>query len=277
VGVPAIFGMNFQSVSTAEKLPTSPIGGVDALGGYVRQDGHWVPGPVLRDALGFVDRAVGRMTAALARRGLTGETAVILSAKHGQSPIQTTALKRIDDGNVIDALNAAWQAHGGTGNLVAFAIDDDAMYVWLADRSEGALAFARHFLLHYSQPASAGAATDYAGNPIGFTASGLRAVRFGPGFFGVAKGDARVPDLVGIVQHGVVYTGGTGKIAEHGGDDPQDRHVPLIVVGPGFGRGGVSTPVETTQIAPTIMRLLGFDPRLLQAVREQGTRVLPSP
>jgi hypothetical protein len=42
--------MNFQSVSTAEKLPTSPIGGVDALGGYVRQDGHWVPGPVLRDA-----------------------------------------------------------------------------------------------------------------------------------------------------------------------------------------------------------------------------------
>ncbi len=277
VGVPAIFGMNFQSVSTAEKLPTSPIGGNDALGGYVRHDGRWVPGPVLRDALGFVDRAVGRMTAELARRGLGGDTAVILSAKHGQSPIETTALKRIDDGNVIDALNAAWQAHGGSGDLVAFAIDDDAMYIWLADRSDGALRFARHFLLHYSQPASAGAATDYAGNPIGFTASGLRAVRFGPGFFGVAKADARVPDLVGIVQHGVVYTGGTSKIAEHGGDDPQDRHVPLIVAGAGFGRGAVSTPVETTQIAPTIMRLLGFDPRLLEAVREQGTRALPTP
>jgi arylsulfatase A-like enzyme len=217
------------------------------------------------------------MTAELAQRGLAGQTAVIVSAKHGQSPIQTTALKRIDDGNIVDALNAAWLAHGGTGNLVAFAIDDDAMYVWLADRSDAALRFARNFLLHYSQPASAGVATDYAGNPTGFRASGLRAVRFGPAFFGVPKADARVPDLVGIVQHGVVYTGGTSKIAEHGGDDPEDRHVPLIVAGPGFARGTVATPVETTQIAPTIMRLLGFDPRRLMAVREQGTRVLPTP
>ena len=63
VGVPAIFGMNFQSVSTAEKLPTSPIGGTDRLGGYLREGGHWVPGPVLRDALAFVDRSLGRMSA----------------------------------------------------------------------------------------------------------------------------------------------------------------------------------------------------------------------
>jgi hypothetical protein len=276
-GVPAILGMNFQSVSTAEKLPTSPIGGTPQLGGYLRVHGRWVPGPVLRDSLAFVDREVGRMMAELAHRQLLGETAVILSAKHGQSPIETTSLKRIDDGNVIDALNAAWQANGGSGDLVAFAIDDDAMYMWLTDRSEGALHFARTFLLHYSQPASAGAATDYAGNPIGFTASGLRAVRFGPAFFDVPKGDARVPDLVGIVQHGVVYTGKTSKIAEHGGDDPQDRHVPLIVAGPDVPRGTVSTPVETTQIAPTILRLLGFDPELLRAVREQGTPALPNP
>ena len=52
---------------------------------------------------------------------------------------------------------------------------------------------------------------------MGFTASGLRTVRLGLAFFGASKADARVPDLVGIVQHGVVYTGGTGKIAEHGG------------------------------------------------------------
>ncbi len=277
VGVPALFGMNFQSVSTGEKLPTSPIGGTDQLGGYVREDGHWVPGPVLRDSLAFVDRSVGRMVDELGDRHLLGETAIILSAKHGQSPIETTALKRIDDGNVIDALNAAWQAHGGSGDLVAFAIDDDAMYIWRADRSQDGLAFARHFLLHYSQPASAGAATNYAGDPIGFTASGLRAVKLGPAFFGVARSDARVPDLVGIVQHGTVYTGGTGKIAEHGGDDPQDRHVALIVAGPGIAAGSVSTPVETTEIAPTILRLLGLDPDLLAAVRRQGTPVLPAP
>jgi hypothetical protein len=39
----------------------------------------------------------------------------------------------------------------------------------------------------------------------------------------------------------------------------------------------VETPVETTEIAPTILSLLGLDPDALQAVREQGTPTLPSP
>jgi hypothetical protein len=276
-GVPAIFGMNFQSVSTAEKLPSSPINGVSQAGGYLRRDGRWVPGPVLRDALGFVDRKLGRMLDRLSARGLLASTDVIVSAKHGQSPIETTALKRIDDGNVIDALNAAWQARGHGDNLVSFAIDDDAMYLWLAHRGPAARRFARRFLLHYSQPASAGAATDYAGDPIGFTASGLTRVLDGPAFFGVPAGDARVPDLIGVVQHGVVYTGHTSKIAEHGGQDPQDRHVPLLVWGAALGHGIVTTPVETTEIAPTILHLLGLDPQSLQAVRAQGTPVLPRP
>jgi hypothetical protein len=277
VGVPALLGMNFQSVSTAEKLPSSPIGGVAQAGGYVRHAGRWVPGPVLRDALGFVDRSIGRMVGELRAQHLLGRTAIVVSAKHGQSPIQTTALKRIDDGNILDALNAAWRAHGGSGDPVAFAIDDDSMYIWLADRSDAALRFARRFLLHYSQPASAHAATDYAGDPVGFHASGLRSVRLGPAFFGVPGSDARVPDLVGIVQHGVVYTGGTGKIAEHGGDDPQDRHVPILLAGAGIGHGVVGTPVETTEIAPTILALLGLDPDALQAVQKQGTPTLPAP
>jgi hypothetical protein len=33
--------------------------------------------------------------------------------------------------------------------------------------------------------------------------------------------------------------------------------------------------VETTQIAPTILKLLGLDPDALQAVRSEGTQVLP--
>lgn len=277
IGTPALLGMNFQSVSTAEKLPVSPLHGADARGGYVLRHGQWVPGPVLRDSLGFVDREVGRMTDALSDRGLLGRTTFIVSAKHGQSPIETSALKRIDDGNVIDALNAAWTARGGTGTLVAFAIDDDAMLIWLNDRSPSAIRFARHFLLHYSQPASAHAATDYAGNPIGFHASGLQRVAWGPAYFGVSQRDARVPDLYGIVQHGVVYTGKTSKIAEHGGQDAQDRDVPILVVGPGFGRGIVRTPVETTEIAPTILRALGISPDRLAAVRIQHTPALPRP
>jgi Type I phosphodiesterase / nucleotide pyrophosphatase len=276
VGVPAILGMNFQSVSTAEKLPTSPLNGSSQPGGYVLQGGQWVPGPVLQDALTFVDSQLGRMVAELSKEHLLAKTAIIVSAKHGQSPIETSSLLRIDDGNVIDALNAAWQAHGGTGDLVAFAIDDDAMYLWLNDGSPAAKTFAANFLLGYDQPASAHAATDYSGNFVGFTASGLAQVQDGPTFFGTPSGDPRVPDLVGVVQHGVVYTGGKNKIAEHGGSDPQDRHVLLIVAGAGVPANKVvNTPVETTEIAPSILRLLGLDPRSLDAVQAEGTPVLP--
>jgi hypothetical protein len=41
-----------------------------------------------------------------------------------------------------------------------------------------------------------------------------------------------VPNLVGNIQHGMVYIGGTGKIAEHGGTDPHGRDVSLIVAAP---------------------------------------------
>jgi len=43
------------------------------------------------------------------------------------------------------------------------------------------------------------------------------------------------------------------KIAEHGGDDPQDRDVPLVVSGPGIRHDTERGPGETTQIAPTIL------------------------
>ena len=38
----------------------------------------------------------------------------------------------------------------------------------------------------------------------------------------------------------------------------------------------VEDVVETQQIAPTILRALGLNPRALQAVREEGTVTLPA-
>ena len=74
----------------------------------------------------------------------------------------------------------------------------------------------------------------------------------------------------------MVYTTGT-KIAEHGGDNPADRDVPLVVYAPGAVRPSKSDQwVETTQVAPTILELLGLDPSALEAVRTEGTRVLPA-
>jgi hypothetical protein len=38
----------------------------------------------------------------------------------------------------------------------------------------------------------------------------------------------------------------------------------------------VTSSVETTQIAPTILELLGLNPQSLLAVQAEGTKVLPS-
>ncbi|HKB33475.1 MAG TPA: phosphodiesterase, partial [Candidatus Dormibacteraeota bacterium] len=125
-----------------------------------------------------------------------------------------------------------------------------------------------------------GTGNDINGNAKAYTASGLKTIFAGAdaaAYFHVAAGDARVPDIFGISQYGVVYTGGHGKIAEHGGANPQDRDVPLVVSGDLVADQGAvnSSSVETSQIAPTILRLLGLDPRALKAVQIEHTAALP--
>ncbi|MFF4786913.1 MULTISPECIES: alkaline phosphatase family protein [Streptomyces] len=268
VGTPAIFGLNFQSVSTAQKLPAS-----DGLkGGYTAKN---VPGPLLAKNLDFVNAQIGALTSEIAKRHLAGSTTVILSAKHGQSPTDPTALTRIDDGPLLDGLNAAWKKlHPTAGDLVAHSVDDDAMLLWLTDRSQAATDFAKKYLL-----AQSGTGTDINAAPKGFTRSGLSKVYAGKSaahYFHVEAGDARVPDIFGVAQYGVVYTGGTKKIAEHGGAHADDLDVPLVVSGASVPDGvRDSASVQTKQIAPTILSLLGLNPRSLQAVREEHTPVLP--
>ena len=89
--------------------------------------------------------------------------------------------------------------------------------------------------------------------------------------------DSRVPDLIGVVQYGVVYTGKQGKIAEHGGANPAGprRAARRLRRRRSQQDRSVRRRVETTQIAPTILGLLGLDPGALQAVRIEHTRVLP--
>ena len=270
VGTPGIFGMNFQTVSTAEKLPTS-----DGLAGGYLADGV-TPGPLLSRALDYINTKIGEMLAAIKARHLEQSTVVILSAKHGQSPDTPSALTRIPDGPIVEELDTAWKEANpsDTTPLVAFSVDDDGMLIWLNDRSHEATKFAKRFLLDHS-----GTGNDINGNPKPYTSSGLAKVYAGHAaarYFGVAPGDPRVPDVFGVSQYGVVYTGKQGKIAEHGGANPQDREVPLVVSGNPIGthevRGGW---VETTQIAPTILKLLGLNPDTLQAVQEEGTPLLP--
>ncbi len=268
VGTPAIFGMNFQTVSTAEKLPES-----DGLkGGY---EANLTPGPLLRRALEFINTKVGSMMAMLHAQHLADSTTIILSAKHGQSPINPASLTRIADGPIIEGMDEAWATThpSDTEPLVAFSIDDDAMILWLNYRTPEAESFAKEYLLSHS-----GTGNGINGESKAYTSSGLSKVYAGEEtseFFGTSFTDPRVPDIFGVVQHGVVYTSKQAKIAEHGGADADDRSVPLVVSGGPIDHHAVNpTAVETTQIAPTILSLLGLDPDSLEAVEIEGTETL---
>ncbi len=80
VGTPAIFGMNFQTLSVAQKIPsdsTTLIGpdkngnyttSAPQPGGYELVGGKVVPGPVVSSALDYVNAQLGRLTADLHKR-----------------------------------------------------------------------------------------------------------------------------------------------------------------------------------------------------------------
>src|SRR6202040_475194 len=84
--------------------------------------------------------------------------------------------------------------------------------------------------------------------------------------FNDPRKDPRTPDIVLKVNTGVIFTGGS-KIAEHGGLNEDDVHVALLISLPGMKRKITKTPVTNQQVAPTIIKALGFDPDQLRAVQ----------
>jgi len=274
LGVPAIFGMNFQTVSTAEKLLSSPatINGPSLPGGYL--PGTTTPGPLLSRAFDYVNSQLERMVDEIQAQGLASSTAIIITAKHGQSPQDPNQLTRIPDGPIVTAINNAWTAaHPGAGPLIVYGTDDDLWQSYLSVKTQAAADFVKHYLWIHSATG-----VTYSGATRTLQHSGLAHIYAGrqaAHFFGVPVSDPRHPDVFGRVQVGVVYTTGT-KIAEHGGDNPADRDVLLLVYAPGAVSPSQSDRwVETTQVAPTILRLLGLNPDALQAVQTEGTQVLP--
>jgi hypothetical protein len=61
-------------------------------------------------------------------------------------------------------------------------------------------------------------------------------------------------------------------LTSHVGNDVE---VMVLVSNPNIKPKTIGTPVETRQVAPTILSLLGLDPNSLDAVRLEGTKELP--
>jgi hypothetical protein len=279
-GTPAIFGMNFQSVSVGQKtvdptLTCDPKRSVDVTkcdpnyvpGGYVataqgitftpQLDGltTYASGVKTPGALDYVDDALSAMVNELNGRSLYNSTEIVIEAKHGQAPIDPAELARIGHAETTVLNNAGIQP--------AQVTDDDVALIWLADQSKTTAAV------------NALQASISNGNP-----AHIATILHGPQLarlYNDPSGDSHTPDMIVLPTLGTIYSGSHAKVAEHGGFSTDDNHVALVVVNEGGQPGGkVDQAVQTTQIAPTILQALGLDPGALDAVRMEGTAPLPT-
>jgi hypothetical protein len=267
--VPTIFGTNFQTLSVAQKA-------LNAEGGGYR-DAAFTPNRHVAAAITYIDNAIGKMTTELEEKHLARSTLFVLSAKHGQSPADYSKLKKI--GNTVSSTLGALVANGSdpiTGNNTGSSVTtDDVAFIWLKDQSARAAAVA---LLNANSACPAvdsatkvivsgsGICTNNGGSVIDLSTVSSK---FGD------PANGRTPDIMVQPNAGVIYSKSKAKDMEHGGFAPDDGNVALLVSFPGMNKKIISSRVGTTQVAPTIIRALGLDPSLLQAVQKEGTKVLP--
>ena len=247
--VPTLFGFNYQAVSVGEKLQNGPVtaGGAPVNGGY--SDVLGTPAQGLAFELDFVDQSLGRIVAELKKQGLYDSTLIIICAKHGQSPIDLNKKTAIGGGQPATLIGAA----------EAFDISDDGSLIWLNDQE-----LTPSVVELLSKPAN----QKTLGIQEIFAGQSLKNKWDDP------ASDPRTPDIVLKVNTGVIFTGGS-KIAEHGGLNEDDIHAALLVSLPGMTSNHVNTPVLNQQVAPTIIKALGFDPNQLEAVKKEQITVLP--
>jgi predicted AlkP superfamily pyrophosphatase or phosphodiesterase len=276
-GVPEVFGMNFQAVSVGQKLSTDNFDAscpddVDPKlngqpGGY--KDGAGTPTDVLAYGLQKTDEALGKMIHALKDQGIYQSTLFIVTAKHGQSPLNPVKVSKpghfadlvaaLPDGGTnpaaIAIVNAANCATGSCG----FVADDDVALIWLQGQNIPSQKVADYLNTNanalFIEEVMAGAELKLRfDNPLS---------------------DSRTPDVIVQPVYGTIYTTSTNKNAEHGGFSFGDTNVGLLVSNPNLRARVVKTPVATSQVAPTILRALGLEAGDLKSVKVEKTRALP--
>jgi predicted AlkP superfamily pyrophosphatase or phosphodiesterase len=276
-GVPAVFGMNFQAVSVGQKLANDNSDGscvadttfAGQKGGYT--DGAGTPTAVLAYGLEKTDEALGSMIKALKDQGIYESTLFIVSAKHGQSPINPAKVNKpahfadlvaalamkqnlTNDPGVVAIANAN---NCGTGPC-GFVQDDDIALIWLEDQTQTAAVAA---YLNANAPAL------FIEEVMAGAEINLK--------FNSPLTDNATPDIIVQPIYGTTYTTSKKKNAEHGGFSFGDTNVGLVVSNPGLHARTVKTAVATSQVAPSILKALGINPSELRAVRREGTTVLP--
>ncbi|MGA2890888.1 MAG: alkaline phosphatase family protein [Terracidiphilus sp.] len=257
--IPAIFGMNFQAVYFGESLSEPGV----ANGGYLNAAA--VPGDELLQETKFVDTSISDVVTALKDNGIYDSTLIIITAKHGDSPIDPNLY--VADGTSTPAtlLAAAGYIPFSESPLNPTGIgatEDDVSVLWLIPGSS----IPDAVKILENNAAAIGLGQIYYGPTL--------ALNYGVGGLGHGL-DPRSPDIIVTPNIGVTYTGSTTMIGDHGGFAHDDTNVMLLVANPLFSAQTVFSGTTTMQVAPTILKALGLDPGKLDAVKIEGTGILP--
>lgn len=255
--VPTIFGTNFQSVFVGQAVNVPNVG----TGGYLNAAA--VPGPELLKEIEFVDASIGDIVHALQYKGLFEETLIIVTAKHGEGPIDPSRFVEDLQNSPATLLGTALPFSESPLNPNGIgSTEDDVSVLWLKD-SENTQSAVN---LLEKNASAIGLGQIYYGSTL--------ALNYGTPGIGPGK-DPRTPDIIVTPNYGVTYVSGPSVSEDHGGFGHDDTNVMLLLANPALHSKTVSVDVSTTQVAPTILKALGLDPSLLDAVRLEGTSVLP--
>jgi Type I phosphodiesterase / nucleotide pyrophosphatase len=259
--VPTIFGLNFQALSVGQKLIEASNG---VKGGYL--DAAGTPSEALLGEFKFVDASIGSFVDELKDKGLYDSTLIVITAKHGQSPIDPS---RYVPQTKVGTSPATLLSNAGfipdsesTNNATGIGpTEDDVSLLWLKSSSDTDASIK---ILEANACA---------------TGIALGQLYYGPSLainYNDPTVDPRSPDIIVAPNVGVTYSGSTAKQEEHGGFNHDDTNVILLLSHPTFQPGTVRSEVGTVQVAPTILKALGLNPSALDAVRAEGTSVLPA-
>ncbi len=229
-------------------------------------NGQQVPGPLLSERARLRQRALQRMVDTIQADGEAGSTAIILTAKHGQSPQNNSQLQRIDDGPIIAGVNAAWAAtHPSNQTLVVQEADDDGCCGGCptarrrrptsSSTTCGRTPPRRSTTRARRSPSSTPVWSRSSPARGRRTSSACRTVRAAPP--GRVRDRAGRHDLHDRLEDRRARRRQPGRPRRAAGRLRAGRRAPVTS----------DKWVETTQVAPTILQLLGLDPDALQAVQ----------
>jgi arylsulfatase A-like enzyme len=214
------------------------------------------------------------MVSELKKQGQLNSTLIVISAKHGQSPVDssrytpitTSGLVTTSPATILAGNNCLPTSESPLNPTGIGPTEDDVSLVWLNSSCTTANAVS---MLEAQSPATA----NIAGIGQIYWGVGITQLFNAPGL--PPNGDPRTPDILVTPNIGVTYSSSTKKLAEHGGFAHDDVNVMLLLSNPSFRASTVTGPVQTLQIAPTILQALGLNPSSLQAVQLEDTQVLP--